>query len=248
MPEANKRTVVVTGGSRGIGRAICLAFARSDTRIYFNYSSAAEAALETEKQVREAGGNAIGMQVNVTAEKDVTEFMGKIVAETGRIDVLVNNAGITRDGLIMRMKAADWEDVINTNLTGAFNCIKAVSKTMLKQRSGRIINVSSVVGVSGNPGQANYVASKAGVIGLAKAVAKELASRGITVNVVAPGYIETDMTTDLADKAKEAMVGQIPLGRAGTPEDIAGVVAFLASDQAAYITGQVVHVSGGMYM
>ncbi|MGD9303888.1 MAG: 3-oxoacyl-ACP reductase FabG, partial [Desulfobacterales bacterium] len=166
----------------------------------------------------------------------------------GQIDVLVNNAGITRDGLIMRMKEDDWDAVINVNLKSAFNCIKAVSKIMMKQRSGRIINLASVVGVIGNPGQANYVASKAGMIGLTKTVAKEIASRGITVNAVAPGFIETDMTAVLSDDVKEAMLSQIPLGKAGTPEDIADAILFLASDQAAYITGQVIHVSGGMYM
>jgi 3-oxoacyl-[acyl-carrier protein] reductase len=161
---------------------------------------------------------------------------------------MVNNAGITRDGLIVRMKEADWDDVLDINLKGAFHCIKAASKIMLKQRCGRIINVTSVVGVSGNPGQANYVASKAGIIGLTKSVAKELASRDITVNAVAPGFIETDMTASLVDKAREAMVAQIPLGRAGTVQDIAAAVMFLASDHAAYITGQVIHINGGMYM
>jgi 3-oxoacyl-[acyl-carrier protein] reductase len=248
MPDSDKRIVWVTGGSRGIGRAICLAFAKADTHVYFNYSSASDAAAETEKRVAAAGGTATGLRVNVASEKEVFDFVGRIVEESGRIDVLVNNAAITRDGLIVRMKESDWDDVLDTNLKGAFNCIKAVAKPMIKQRSGRIINVSSVVGVSGNPGQANYVASKAGVIGLAKAVAKELASRGITVNAVAPGYIETDMTASLAEKAKEAMVAMIPLGRAGKSEDVAAVVAFLASDEAGYITGQVIHVSGGMYM
>jgi 3-oxoacyl-[acyl-carrier protein] reductase len=248
MTEAIKRTILVTGGSRGIGRGICMAFAHVDNHIYFNYSSAAEAAAQTEKLVAEKGGNATGVRVNVASEKEVFEFVGRALDETGRIDVLINNAGITRDGLIVRMKESDWDDVLNINLKGTFNCIKAVSKTMIKQRSGRIINVSSVVGVSGNPGQANYVASKAGIIGLTKGVAKELAPRGITANVVAPGFIETDMTSSLSEKARELMMTQIPLGRAGTPEDIAAVVVFLASDQAAYITGQVIHVSGGMYM
>jgi 3-oxoacyl-[acyl-carrier protein] reductase len=248
MTEEVKRTILVTGGSRGIGRGICLAFAHAGNHIFFNYSSAGEAAAQTEKLVAEAGGTATGVQVNVAVEKEVSDFIGRALAETGRIDVLVNNAGITRDGLLVRMKEADWEDVLNINLEGTFLCIEAVTKAMMKQRYGRIINVSSVVGVSGNPGQANYVASKAGIIGLTKGVAKELASRGITANVVAPGYIETDMTADLSDKAKEAMVSQIPLGRAGTPADIAAAVVFLASDQAAYITGQIIHVSGGMYM
>ena len=166
----------------------------------------------------------------------------------GQIDVLVNNAGITRDGLIMRMKEEDWDAVISVNLKSAFNCMKAVSKIMVKQRSGRIINLASVVGVMGNPGQANYVASKAGMIGLTKTVAKELGARGITVNAVAPGFIETDMTAVLSDKVKESMLSMIPLQRAGTPQDVADAIIFLASDQAAYITGQVIHVTGGMYM
>jgi len=248
MAEVVKRTILITGGSRGIGRGICMAFAHADNHIYFNYSSDDEAADQTEKLVADAGGSATGQRVNVASEKEVSELVKRALDETGRIDVLVNNAGITRDGLIVRMKEADWDDVLNINLKGTFNCIKAASKIMLKQRYGRIINVSSVVGVSGNPGQANYVASKAGIIGLSKAVAKELASRNITVNVVAPGFIETDMTASLPDKARAAMVAQIPLGRAGTARDIAATVVFLASDQAAYITGQVIHVSGGMYM
>jgi 3-oxoacyl-[acyl-carrier protein] reductase len=248
MTDSVKRTILVTGGSRGIGRGICLAFAHPDNHIFFNYASAGEAAAQTEQLVADAGGTATGVQVNVASEKEVSEFVARALDETGRIDVLVNNAGITRDGLLVRMKETDWEDVLNINLKGTFLCIKAVTKPMMKQRYGRIINVSSVVGVSGNPGQANYVASKAGIIGLTKGVAKELASRNITANVVAPGYIETDMTADLPDKAKEAMVSQIPLGRAGTPDDIAAAVRFLASDEATYITGQVIHVSGGMYM
>ena len=248
MADAVKRTILVTGGSRGIGRSICMAFAHADNQIYFNYSSDSEAAVQTEKRVAEAGGRATGRRVNVASEKEVAEFIKLARDETGRIDVLVNNAGITRDGLIVRMKEADWDDVLDINLKGTFHCIKAASKIMLKQRCGRIINVTSVVGVSGNPGQANYVASKAGIIGLTKAVAKELASRNITVNAVAPGFIETDMTASLPDKAREAMVAQIPLGRAGTARDIAATVVFLASDKAAYITGQVIHVSGGMYM
>ena len=248
MADAVERTILVTGGSRGIGRGICKAFAQPGSRIYFNYASAADAAVETEKLVADAGSKATGMRVNVASEKEVAEFVGRALDETGRIDVLVNNAGIARDGLIVRMKEADWDDVLDINLKGSFNCIKAVAKSMIKQHAGRIINVSSVVGASGNPGQANYVASKAGIIGLTKAVAKELAPRGITANAVAPGYIATDMTTALPEKARETMVSQIPLGRVGTPEDIAAAVVFLASDGAAYITGQVIHVNGGMYM
>ena len=248
MADAIKRTILVTGGSRGIGRGICMAFAHADNRIYFNYSSDSEAAAQTEKLVADAGGCATGRRVNVASEKEVSEFVNQARDETGRVDVMVNNAGITRDGLIVRMKEADWDDVLDINLKGAFHCIKAASKIMLKQRCGRIINVTSVVGVSGNPGQANYAASKAGIIGLTKSVAKELASRDITVNAVAPGFIETDMTASLVDKAREAMVAQIPLGRAGTARDIAAAVMFLASDHAAYITGQVIHINGGMYM
>lgn len=242
------RVVLVTGGSRGIGRAICTALSAPGTRVYFNYSSNLPAAEKTAQDIEAAGGKAIFHQVNVASESAVSDYLSAVVKEAGRIDVLVNNAGITRDGLLVRMKASDWDTVIDVNLKGTFNCMKAAAKTMMKQRYGRIINISSVVGVSGNPGQANYVASKAGIIGLTKAVARELASRNITVNAVAPGYIATDMTDDLNDKAKDAMIDQIPLGRIGTPEDIGGVVAFLATPAADYITGQVIHVSGGMYM
>ena len=255
MPDQSRRIVVVTGGSRGIGRAICLAFAGPDTHIYFNYFApgdfaAAEiaAAAETEKLVSGLGGSATGLSVNVASEKDVSSFFKTIIDKTKRVDVLVNNAGITRDGLLVRMKEKDWDAVLDINLKGAFNCMKVAARTMMKQRSGSIINIASVVGATGNPGQANYVASKAGIIGLTKAVAQELASRGVTANAVAPGFIETDMTASLSDKAKEAMTSQIPLGRAGKPEDVAAVVAFLASKSAAYITGQVIHVNGGMYM
>ena len=254
MPDKNKRTVVITGGSRGIGRAICLAFAEPDTQIFFNYFTPGDPAAEeaeadrTETLTASAGGRAQGVSVNVVSEKEVVAFFDTILDETGRIDVLVNNAGITRDGLLVRMKGADWDAVLDVNLKGTFNCTKIAAKTMMKQRSGYIINIASVVGVTGNPGQVNYVASKAGIIGFTKAVAKELASRGITVNAVAPGFIETDMTALLADKVKAAMIGQIPLGRSGKPEDVASVVAFLASEKAAYITGQIIHVSGGMYI
>ncbi len=246
MTEQTKRTIVVTGGSRGIGRAICISFAHPDTKIYFNYTSAVSAAAETEKLVADAGGSATGMRVNVTDEKEVASFFEKILDEARRLDVLVNNAGITKDGLIVRMKEKDWNDVLDINLKGAFLCTKYAAKAMMKQRYGRIINISSVVGITGNAGQANYSASKAGLIGLTKTTAKELASRGITANAVAPGFIETDMTASLSDKARNAMIDQVPLRRAGSPEDVAAVVSFLASESVSYITGQVIDVSGGM--
>lgn len=254
MTTDHPRTVVVTGASRGIGRAICLSLADARTRIFFNYFSPtdpeaeAAAARETEAQVAGAGGEATGVSVDVSDADQVASFFDRIVAETGRIDVLVNNAGITKDGLLVRLKEADWDAVINVNLKAAFRCTQAAAKTMMKQRSGRIVNMASIVGVTGNAGQANYAASKAGLIGLTKSAAKELAGRGITVNAIAPGFIETDMTAVLPDKVKQAMLDQIPLGRAGKPEDIAHLVAFLASEKAAYITGQVIHVSGGMYI
>lgn len=248
MTDTSERIVVVTGGSRGIGRAICAVLSAPGTTVYFNYNTDLDAAMTTAGDIETAGGKARYQQVDVASETAVADYLGTIIKESGRIDVLVNNAGITRDGLLVRMKAADWDAVMNVNLKGTFNCMKVAAKAMMKQRYGRIINISSVVGVSGNPGQANYVAAKAGIIGLTKAVARELASRNITVNAVAPGYIDTDMTGDLNDKAKAAMIGQIPMGRIGTPEDIAGVVAFLTSGAADYITGQVLHVSGGMYM
>jgi len=248
MPASAKRIVLVTGGSRGIGREICIAFAAPTTHVYFNYSSAADAARETEALVKQAGGRASGIQADVSAENSVAAFIKQVVEAEGQIDVLVNNAGVTRDGLVVRMKESDWDTVMNVNLKGAFFCIKAVAKQMMKQRYGRIINLSSVVGVAGNPGQANYVAAKAGIIGLTKSVARELATRNITVNAVAPGFIETDMTRDLPEKAKAAMLQTIPMRRPGLPKEIAETVVFLASDSAAYITGQTLHVSGGMYM
>ena len=254
MTEQKERIVVVTGGSRGIGRAICLSFAAPDTSIYFNYFSPSDpdaeaaAAAETEKLVAEAQGSAASKSVNIAKENEVVDFFKEIIDKTGRIDVLVNNAGITKDGLLVRMKEQDWDAVLNINLKGAFTCTKIVSKVMMQQRYGRIINMASVVGVTGNVGQANYSASKAGLIGLTKTAAKELAPRSITVNAIAPGFIETDMTASLSDKARNAMLSQVPLKRAGQPEDIAAAVAFLASESASYITGQVIHVSGGMYI
>jgi 3-oxoacyl-[acyl-carrier protein] reductase len=254
MTKQKNRIVVVTGGSRGIGRTICISLAAPDTDIYFNYFNPFDpeaeiaAAAETEKLVADAKSMAISKSVNIAEEKEVAGFFDEILEKAGRIDVLVNNAGITKDGLLVRMKENDWDDVLDVNLKGAFLCTKIAAKAMMNQRYGRIINISSVVGVTGNVGQANYSASKAGLIGFTKTTAKELAPRGITVNAVAPGFIETDMTAALSDKARNAMLGQVPLGRAGQPEDVAAVIAFLASESASYITGQVIHVSGGMYM
>ncbi|OGP58605.1 MAG: 3-oxoacyl-[acyl-carrier-protein] reductase [Deltaproteobacteria bacterium RBG_13_49_15] len=254
MENNGKRIVVVTGGSRGIGRAICLSFTNPDTMIYFNYFSPADPegekthANETERLIRNAGGASQSASVNVMSEAEVKDFFDRIISESRRIDVLVNNAGITKDKLLIRMTEKDWDDVLDINLKGTFHCTRFAVRAMINQRYGRIINIASIVGVIGNAGQANYVASKAGIIGLTKATAKEFALRGITVNAIAPGFIETDMTALLPEKIKEAMLSQIPLGRPGKPEDVAGVVAFLASGQADYITGQVIHVSGGMYI
>ena len=235
---------MVTGGAAGIGRVTAECFAKEGAKV---------AICDVNPEAGESAAKSLGPEasfekVDVSDGTSVLNWVNRVSDKYGQIDVLVNNAGITRDGLIMRMKEEDWDAVINVNLKSAFNCIKAVSKIMMKQRSGRIINLASVVGVTGNPGQANYVASKAGMIGLTKTVAKEIASRGITVNAVAPGFIETDMTASLSDNLKETMLSQIPLGKAGTPKDVAEAILFLASDSAAYITGQVIHVSGGMYM
>ncbi len=253
MAETTKRIVVVTGGSRGIGRSICISMAGAGTHIYFNYfnpgnpDEEAEKAKETESAIIEAGGSATSVSVDVVSEPAVNAFFEKIMEEAGRIDVLVNNAGITRDGLLVRMKTTDWDAVLDTNLKGSFLCTKVVAKIMMTQRYGRIVNIASVVGAIGNAGQANYSASKAGVIGFTKSVAKELASRGVTVNAVAPGFIETDMTAILPDKVKEALMQQIPMRHIGKPEDVSAAIKFLASDDASYITGQVIHVNGGMF-
>lgn len=238
------KVVMVTGGAAGIGLVTAENFAKEGAKI---------AICDVNPEAGETAAKALGpeasfQKVDVADSASVSSWVDTVFEKYGQIDVLVNNAGITRDSLIMRMKEADWDAVIGVNLKSAFNCIKAVSKIMVKQRSGRIINLASVVGVMGNPGQANYVASKAGMIGLTKTVAKELGGRGITVNAVAPGFIETDMTAVLSDKVKEAMLSMIPLQRAGIPQDVADAITFLASNRAAYITGQVIHVTGGMYM
>ncbi len=254
MTGEDQRAVVVTGGSRGIGRAICRTLARPGTHVFFNYYTPGDrqeeeaAADETCKLIESAGGKATGIWANVADKDQVKDFFKQVMDACGRIDVLVNNAGITRDNLLVRMKESEWDDVLEVNLKGPFLCIQIAARVMMKQRSGRIVNIASIVGVVGNPGQANYVASKAGIIGLTKTAAREYASRGVTVNAVAPGFIETDMTAKLPEKVKAAMLAQIPLGRPGTPDDVAAAVRFLASEDAAYITGQVIHVSGGMYM
>ncbi len=238
------KVVMVTGGAAGIGRVTAEAFAREGAKLAICdvNPEAGETALKA------LGPEASFEKVDVANEAAVSAWAEAVAKRYGRIDVLVNNAGITRDALLLRMKESDWDLVMAINLKGAFLCTRAAVRFMAQQRSGRIVNVASVVGVVGNVGQANYVASKAGLIGLTKTVAREFAARGITVNAVAPGFIETQMTAVLSDKVKEAFLAQIPLGRAGSPEDVAAAVTFLASDPAAYLTGQVLHVSGGMYM
>lgn len=242
------KVALVTGGSRGIGRAICLELAREGAKVVVNYAGSQGAAEEVVAAIKELGGQAVAVQGDVASSEDAEKMVAATIETFGGIDILVNNAGITRDNLLIRMKEEDWDAVINTNLKGVFNCTKAVAKPMMKARKGRIINITSVVGQIGNPGQANYVSAKAGVIGLTKSNAKELASRNITVNAIAPGYIETDMTDKLGDDVKSKLFEVIPLSRMGRPEDIANAVAFLASDKATYITGQVVNVDGGMVM
>ena len=242
------KVAVVTGGSRGIGRAICLRFAAMGAKVVINYVSRAEAAEETKAQVEALGGECVIVKFDVASTPGVQEAFKHIIAECGRIDVLVCNAGITRDGLLATMKEEDWDQVMAVNLKGAFNCIKAGCRPMMKQRWGRIIIISSVVGFAGNAGQANYAAAKAGLIGLTRSSARELASRFITVNCVAPGYIETDMTGELPEKVREKILAEIPLGILGEPADIAAAAAYLASDDAKYVTGQAIHVNGGMFM
>ncbi len=240
------QTALVTGASRGIGRAIALKLAESGAEVVVNYSSSPQKAEEVVENIKSIGGKAYSFQANISEESDVEKLVKAVLERSGKIDVLINNAGITRDGLLMRMKTKDWQEVINLNLSGVFLCTRAIARPMLKQKRGRIINVTSVVGLMGNAGQANYAAAKAGVIGLTKSTAKEFASRGITVNAVAPGFITTDMTKEL--KAEE-ILSAIPLGTFGKPEDVAGAVNFLAADpSASYITGQVIQVDGGMVM
>lgn len=242
------KVVVVTGASRGIGRAVAMKFAQECAQVIVNYNGSRERAEAVKQDIETAGGKAEIMQCNVADFQACEAMFQEIIKRFGRIDILVNNAGITRDGLLMKMSEADYDAVLDTNLKGTFNCIRFAARQMLRQKAGRIINLSSVSGVLGNAGQANYSASKAGVIGLTKSAARELASRGITVNAIAPGFINTEMTEVLSEKVKETAIGQIPLGHFGETEDIAEAAVFLASDAAKYITGQVLHVDGGMAM
>ncbi len=243
-----EQTALVTGASRGIGRAIALELARHGANVVVNYAGNQERAEQVVAEIKELGTEAFALKADVANGEEVQVMVKETIAGFGRLDILVNNAGITRDNLIMRMKEEEWDDVLNTNLKGVFHCAKAVTRQMMKQRYGRIINVASVVGVLGNAGQANYVAAKAGIIGLTKTLARELANRNIHVNAVAPGFIETDMTEQLNEETRSQLLEQIPLAALGKPEDIAAVVRFLASKDASYMTGQTLHVNGGMVM
>ncbi|MEB3174097.1 MAG: 3-oxoacyl-[acyl-carrier-protein] reductase [Cyanobacteriota bacterium] len=246
MTALAEQVAIITGASRGIGRATALALAATGVKVVVNYAQSGAAAETLAAEINQGGGTALALQGDVSQSEAVDALFAQTLEQWGRIDILVNNAGITRDGLLLRMKLEDWQAVIDLNLTGVFLCAKAASKVMLKQKSGRIINITSVAGLGGNPGQANYSAAKAGVVGFTKTAARELASRGITVNAVAPGFIATDMTQDL--KA-EPILASIPLGRYGQPEEVAGLIRFLATDPAAaYITGQTFNVDGGMIM
>lgn len=242
----NDSVAIVTGSGRGIGRAIALELAVAGAKVVVNYAGRVDKAEETVELIREAGGECLAVQADVSQTADVDRLIKTTLDHFGKINILVNNAGITRDSLLLRMKEADWDAVLATNLKGVFLCTKAVSKGMLKQRSGVIVNISSVVGLSGNAGQANYAAAKAGIIGFSKSIAKEFAARGIRVNAVAPGYISTDMTETLAEGLQTEVLRAIPLGRLGKPEDVAKVVRFLVSPEASYITGQTLCVDGGM--
>lgn len=242
------KVAIVTGASRGIGRGIALELAKEGAKVVINYAGNVAAAQEVQNLITAKGGQALLIQADVANPEAVDLMVKQTMEAFGRIDILVNNAGITRDNLLLRMKDEDWDAVINTNLKGVFHCTKAVSRIMMKQRSGKIVNMASVVGIMGNAGQANYAAAKAGVIGFTKSTAKELASRGITVNAIAPGFITTDMTAVLSEQVKAELAAKVPLTRLGNPEDIAAAVMFFVSDGASYITGQILNVDGGMVM
>lgn len=248
MSRFEGKAAIVTGASRGIGREIALLLASEGAKVAVNYSGSKDKADEVVQLIKDAGGDAFAIQADVSNPDSVKNMIDKTIESFGSIDILVNNAGITKDNLLMRMKEDEWDDVININLKGVFLCTKGVSRQMMRQRAGKIVNVASVVGVVGNPGQANYVAAKAGVIGLTKTTAKELASRNINVNAVAPGFISTDMTDALNEDMQKQLLAGIPLGKLGSPEDIAKTVLFLLSEDASYITGQTIHVDGGMVM
>lgn len=248
MGRFEGKSAIVTGASRGIGREIAILLGTEGARVAVNYSGSKEKAEEVVELIKQSGGEAFAFQANISDADQVKQMIDETLKTFGSIDMLVNNAGITRDNLLMRMKEDEWDDVININLKGVFLCTKAVTRQMMKQRAGKIVNLASIVGVIGNPGQANYVAAKAGVIGLTKTTARELATRNITVNAVAPGFITTDMTDALPEDVKEQMLGSIPLGKLGSAKDVAGAVAFLLSNDANYITGQTIHVDGGMVM
>lgn len=248
MLDIKGKVALVTGGSRGIGKEVAKKLASFGANLIINYTSREEAALETKKEIEDFGVKCMVVKCDVSKSEEVNLMVDDVIKEFGQIDILVNNAGITRDGLLMRMKEEDFDKVIDINLKGVFNCTKAVSKPMMKKKFGKIINMSSVVGIVGNSGQANYCASKAGVIGFTKATAKELASRNININAIAPGFIDTDMTNVLSDDLKNTMLKSIPKNEFGKPEDVANVVAFLASSMSRYVTGQVINVDGGMVM
>lgn len=248
MMNLKGKTAVVTGGSRGIGKAIALKLAEFGANIVVNYTSNAQSAEQTVEEIKKIGTDAIAVKANVANMNAVEELVKATEEKFEKIDILINNAGIERDKLLIKMTEEDWDKVMEVNLKGAFNCTKIIGRKMMRKRTGKIINISSVVGLTGNVGQANYAASKAGLIGFTKSVAKELASRGITVNAIAPGFIQTDMTDALSENVKEKMLASVPLGRPGVTDDVANLIGFLASDSANYITGQVINVDGGMVM